>query len=64
MQDECKVYVDSYMTSNGSCFMVTWTIFKNHMLEVHLTQNRETDRGTHNAHDCWFILLYHVRGPA
>jgi hypothetical protein len=26
----------------GSCFMVTWTIFKNHFLEVGLTQNRET----------------------
>ena len=23
-------------------FMVTWTIFKNHLLEVGLTQNRET----------------------
>ena len=42
MQDGCKVYMDSYMTSNGSCFMVTWTVFKNHMLEVGLTQNWET----------------------
>ena len=42
MQDGCKVYIDSYMASNGSCFMVTWTIFKNHLLEVGLTQNRET----------------------
>jgi hypothetical protein len=30
------------MVSNGSCFMVTWTIFKNYLLEVDLTQNRET----------------------
>ena len=30
------------MTLNGSCFMVTWIIFKNHLLEVGLTQNRET----------------------
>ena len=30
------------MASNGSCFMVTWTIFENHLLEVGLTQNRET----------------------
>jgi hypothetical protein len=36
MQDGCKVYMDSYMTSNGSCFMVTWTNFKNHLLEVGL----------------------------
>ena len=26
MQDGCKVYMDSYMASDGSCFMVTWTI--------------------------------------
>ena len=38
MQDRCKVY----MASNGSCFMVTWTIFKDHLLKVGLTQNRET----------------------
>jgi hypothetical protein len=25
----------------GSCFMVTWTIFDYHLLEVALTQNRE-----------------------
>jgi hypothetical protein len=42
MQDGCNVYVDSYMASYGSCFMVTWTIFKNHFLEVGLTQNQET----------------------
>jgi hypothetical protein len=32
----------SHMASNGSCFMITWTIFKNHILEVDLTQNRKT----------------------
>jgi hypothetical protein len=42
MQDVCKVYVDSYMASKGSCFMVTWAIFNNHLVEVGLTQNRET----------------------
>ena len=42
MQDGCKVYVDSYMVSNGSCFMVIWIIFKNHLLGVDLTQNQET----------------------
>ena len=30
------------MASNGSCFMVTLTSFKNHLLEVGLTQNWET----------------------
>ena len=39
MQDGCKVYMDSYMALNGSCFMVTWIVFKNHFLEVGLTQN-------------------------
>ena len=42
MQDGCKIYVDSYMASNGSSSIVTWTIFKNHLLEVGLTQNWET----------------------
>ena len=41
MQDGCKVYMDSYMASNGSCFMVTWTISKNHLMEAGLPQNRE-----------------------
>ena len=39
MQDGCKVYMNSYMALNGSCFIVTWTIFRNHLLEVGLTQN-------------------------
>jgi hypothetical protein len=30
------------MASNGSYFMITWIIFKNHLLEVTLTQNRKT----------------------
>jgi hypothetical protein len=34
--------MDSYMALNGSCFMVTWIIFKIHLLEVGLTQNQET----------------------
>ena len=41
MQDGCKVHMDSYMASNGSCFMVTGIIFKNHLLEVGLSQNWE-----------------------
>jgi hypothetical protein len=42
MQDGHKVYIDSYVASNGSCFMVAWTIFKNRLMEVGLTQNLET----------------------
>ena len=42
MQDGCKVYMDPYMASNEPCFMVTWTIFKNHPLEVGLTHIWDT----------------------
>ncbi len=34
--------MDSYMALNGSCFMITWTIFKSYFLEVGPTQKRET----------------------
>jgi hypothetical protein len=34
--------MDFCMESNGSRFVVTWTIFKTHLLEVGLTQNRES----------------------
>jgi hypothetical protein len=34
--------MDSHVASYGSCFMVNWTIFKSHLVEVGLTQNRET----------------------
>jgi hypothetical protein len=40
MRDRWKVYVDSYVALDGSCFMVTWTIFKNHLLGVGLPQSR------------------------
>ena len=36
----CKVYVESYVASNGSCFVVTWTravtgkILENHVREI------------------------------
>jgi hypothetical protein len=63
MQDGCKVYMDSYKASNGSCFMVTWTAFKNHLLEVGLTQNRETMAlGMLTTTD--LFSCYHVWKPA
>ena len=49
-EDGCKVYMDSYMASNGSCLVVTWIIFKNHFLEVGLTYV-PSDHGTLNAHN-------------
>ena len=61
MQGGCKIYMDSYMVSNASCLLVTWTIFKNHFLEVGLIQNWET-----KALDISQVLIYyicHVWGP-
>ena len=58
MQDACNFYMDSYMTLNGSCFMVTWTIFKNHLLEVGPTQNRETmTLRTLTTVDLFYIIM-------
>jgi hypothetical protein len=61
IHDGCEVYVDSYMASNRYVFMVTWTIFKNHLMEAGITQNRET-----MAHRMltivYLIYFYHVWG--
>ena len=56
MQDRCKVCMDSYMASNGLCFMVPWIIFKNHLLEVGLTPTRE--RPWHS--ECSQLLVYSI----
>ena len=42
MQDGCEVNMDSYMAPHGSCFVVTWIIYKNDLLEVGLTVKCET----------------------
>ena len=45
-----SIFMDSYMASNASCFMVTWTILKNHLLEGgHNTKSGY--HGTSNAHN-------------
>ena len=31
--DVKSTYMDSYVASNGSCFVVTWTVLKNHLLQ-------------------------------
>ena len=62
MQDECKVYMDSFMASNESCFMVIWSIFKNQLLEVGLTQYQET-MAFGMLTTIALLLFYHVRGP-
>jgi hypothetical protein len=60
MQDGCKIYMDSYTTSTGSCFMVTWTIFKIHLLEeVDQTQNRETMAlGMFTTVDLFYFIMH------
>ena len=61
MQDECKVYMDSYKVSHGSCFMVTWAIFRNYLLEVG-TSNTLGDHDILKSHNCWYVIFYHVWG--
>ena len=57
MQDGCKVYMDSFMALNG--FTVTWIIFKNHFLEVDLTQNQETmTLQTLTTVDLFYFIMY------
>ena len=60
MQDGCKVYMDSYMALSGSCFIVTWTIFENHLLEVGLTQNLEKIVALRNfiINDLFYFIMY------
>ena len=60
MQGGCKVYMDSYMaSSNGSCFMVTWIIFENQLLEVGLTQTWEImTLWTLTIVDLLYLIIY------
>ena len=64
MQDDgCKVDMDSYMESK-------WIVSHGHLdcfqkPPLGGTPNRKPgDHGTPNAHNRWFILFYHVWGPA
>jgi hypothetical protein len=50
------------MATNGPCIMVTWTICKNHLLEVGLTHRIGGTHGTPDAHNRWLILFYHAWG--
>ena len=58
MQDGCKVYMDFYMASNGSCSMVTWTVFQNPPFGGR-PNTKLGDHGMSNAYKRWFVLLYH-----
>ena len=63
MQDGCKVYMDSYMASNGSCFMVTWTIFQRPPLGGR-PNTKLGDHVTMESRNHWFIMLLScVRKP-
>ena len=66
---ECKMdvkstWMDLYMVSNGSCFMVTWTIFQKSPLGGRPNTKPPGDHGTLNVRNCWFVLFYHVWGSS
>ena len=63
MQDGCKVCMDSYVASYGSCFMVTWTILEKYFTEVGLTQNWETMALWMLKTIDFLFYFYHVWGP-
>jgi hypothetical protein len=44
------------MASNGSCFMVTWTTFRNHLLEV----KPNTKPRDHGTIECSHPLIYSI----
>ena len=56
MQDGCKVYMDSYMASNGPRFMVTWTILKTLVLGV----RPHTKPGKPWHSECSCPLIYSI----
>jgi hypothetical protein len=57
---DIRDYMDSYMASNGSCFMVTWIIFKNYLLEVGLTQNHQETMALRmlTSIDLFYSIMY------
>jgi hypothetical protein len=57
MQDGCKVYMDSYMTSDGIMFHDHLDYFQNHLLEVGLTQNRQTMIKTLTTIDLFYFTM-------
>ena len=61
MHNGCKVYMDSYMASNGSCIHAHLDNFQNPPLEGR--PNRKPGyHGTPTVHSRWFILFYYVWG--
>jgi hypothetical protein len=62
MQDRCKVYMNSYMISNGSCFHGHLNYFQKPPLGGR-PNTKPRDRRNPPAHNRWFILSYHVWEP-
>ena len=54
-----KVYMDSHMASNESCFMVTWTISNDHLFGD-MPNTKAEDHDTPNAQNRWITLFYHL----
>ena len=61
MQDGRKVCMDSYMASNGTCFIGHLDYFQKPPYEGRLN-TRTGDHGTPNTHHCWIILIDRVWG--
>ena len=59
---DVKVYMNSYMASNGSCFMTTWIIFKKPSPGVR-PNTKLGDRDTPKPRNRWFVLFDDVWGP-
>ena len=54
MEDGCKVYMDSYMASNGSCFPGHLDYFQKPLLGGR-PNTKPGDHDTLNDHNCSFI---------
>ena len=56
--DGCKVYMGSYMASNGSCFMVTWDYFQNPPFGGRPNTKPPGDHARHSGCSQPLILFY------
>jgi hypothetical protein len=60
MQDGCKVYMESYMASNGLIFHGRLDYFQEPPLGGRPNTKPLGDHGTPNVDNRWFILFYRV----
>ena len=59
-----SAWMDSFIVSIGSCVHGHLDYFLQPSLGGRPNTKPLGDHGTLNAHGCWFILFYHVWGPA